>query len=542
MSTTANIPIPHNEPVLSYLPGSTERAALKGMLGRVGAETIEIPAVVGGQEFRTGRTEPVTSPHCHQRVLARVHQADRALIAKSVEAALEARHEWASWRFEDRAAVFLKAAELLSTTRRQLINAATMHGQSKTVFQAEIDAACELIDFLRYNVYYAERIYREQPESSIGIWNRLDYRPLEGFVYAVTPFNFTAIGGNLAAAPALMGNVVIWKPAPSASLSNWYVYKLLEEAGLPPGVINFVPGDPIEISDLLLSHRMLAGIHFTGSTTVFQKLWQQSATNLTKYAGYPRIVGETGGKDFVVAHESAEVDGLVTALVRGAFEYQGQKCSAASRGYIPDTLWPAVRERLVAAISEIRMGDVADFRNFMGAVIDRRAFEKIRGYIDHAKQAPGVRLLAGGGMDDSVGWFVQPTAFEIEDPTYRLLCEEIFGPVLGIHVYPARKWRETVELVDRTGPYALTGAVWARDRGALVEADRVLRHAAGNYYVNDKPTGAVVGQQPFGGARASGTNDKAGSMLNLLRWVSPRTIKETLAPPSDWRYAYMGEK
>jgi 1-pyrroline-5-carboxylate dehydrogenase len=542
MSTTANIPIPRNEPVLGYLPGSTERAALKGMLGRVGAETIEIPVVIGGREIRTGRTEPVASPHCHQRVLARVHQADRALIAKSIDAALEARHEWASWRFEDRAAVFLKAAELLSTTRRQLINAATMHGQSKTVFQAEIDAACELIDFLRYNVYFAERIYREQPESSTGIWNRLDYRPLEGFVYAVTPFNFTAIGGNLAAAPALMGNVVIWKPAPTASLSNWYVHKLLEEAGLPPGVINFVSGDPVEVSDILLSHPMLAGIHFTGSTTVFQKLWQQSTANLTRYAGYPRIVGETGGKDFVVAHASADVDGLVTALVRGAFEYQGQKCSAASRAYVPDTLWPAVRERLVAAIAEIRMGDVADFRNFMGAVIDRRAFEKIRGYIDHAKQAPGVRLIAGGGVDDSVGWFVQPTAFEIEDPAYRLLCEEIFGPVLGIHVYPAGKWRETLELVDRTGPYALTGAVWARDRGALVEADRVLRHAAGNYYVNDKPTGAVVGQQPFGGARASGTNDKAGSMLNLLRWVSPRTIKETLAPPSDWRYAYMGER
>jgi 1-pyrroline-5-carboxylate dehydrogenase len=542
MSGIANIPIPKSEPTLGYLPGSPERAALKSMLGTVGAQTVDIPVVIGGREIRTGRTEPVTSPHCHQRVLARVHQADRALIGKAVDAALEAQREWGHWRFEDRAAVFLKAAELLATSHRQLVNAATMQGQSKTVYQAEIDAACELIDFLRFNVHYAERIYREQPESSTGIWNRLDYRPLEGFVYAVTPFNFTAIGGNIAAAPALMGNVVVWKPAPTAALSNWYVYKLLEEAGLPPGVINFVPGDPVEISDVLLSHRMLAGIHFTGSTAVFQKLWQQSAANLPRYAGYPRIVGETGGKDFVVAHESADVDGVVTALIRGAFEYQGQKCSAASRGYVPDTIWPAVRDRLVAAVAEIQVGDVADFRNFMGAVIDRKSFEKIKGYVDHAKTAAGVKLLAGGGADSSVGWFVQPTVFEVEDPTYRLLCEEIFGPVLGIHVYPAGRWRETLDLVDRTGPYALTGAVWARDRAAIVEADRVLRHAAGNYYINDKPTGAVVGQQPFGGARASGTNDKAGSMLNLIRWVSPRTIKETLAPPRGWRYPYMSEQ
>jgi 1-pyrroline-5-carboxylate dehydrogenase len=542
MSGIANIPIPKNEPTLGYLPGSPERAALKSMLGTVGAQTVDIPVVIGGREIRTGRTEPVTSPHCHQRVLARVHQADRALIGKAVDAALAAQREWGHWRFEDRAAVFLKAAELLATSHRQLVNAATMQGQSKTVYQAEIDAACELIDFLRFNVHYAERIYREQPESSTGIWNRLDYRPLEGFVYAVTPFNFTAIGGNIAAAPALMGNVVVWKPAPTAALSNWYVYKLLEEAGLPPGVINFVPGDPVEISDVLLSHRMLAGIHFTGSTAVFQKLWQQSAANLPRYAGYPRIVGETGGKDFVVAHESADVDGVVTALIRGAFEYQGQKCSAASRGYVPDTIWPAVRDRLVAAVADIQVGDVADFRNFMGAVIDRKSFEKIKGYVDHAKTAAGVKLLAGGGADSSVGWFVQPTVFEVEDPTYRLLCEEIFGPVLGIHVYPAGRWRETLDLVDRTGPYALTGAVWARDRAAIVEADRVLRHAAGNYYINDKPTGAVVGQQPFGGARASGTNDKAGSMLNLIRWVSPRTIKETLAPPRGWRYPYMSEQ
>ncbi len=542
MSGIPNIPRPINEPILGYLPGSPERAALKGTLGSVGAQTVEIPVVIGGREIRTGRTEPVTSPHCHQRVLAQVHQADRTLIGTAVDAALEAQRDWAHWRFEDRAAVFLKAAELLATSRRQLINAATMLGQSKTVFQAEIDAACELIDFLRYNVHYAERIYREQPESSPGAWNRLDHRPLEGFVYAITPFNFTAIGGNLPTAPALMGNVVIWKPALTATLSNWYVFKLLEEAGMPPGVINFVPGNSVEVSEVLLSHRMLAGIHFTGSTAVFQALWRQVAGNLSRYASYPRIVGETGGKDFVVAHQSADVDGVVTALIRGAFEYQGQKCSAASRAYIPDTIWPAVRDRLVAAIADIRVGDIADFRNFMGAVIDRKSFDNIQGYLEHAKSAPGVRLVAGGGADATVGWFVQPTVFEIEDPAYRILCEEIFGPVLGIHVYPAGRWRETLELVDRTGPYALTGAVWARDRAALVEADRMLRNAAGNYYVNDKPTGAVVGQQPFGGSRASGTNDKAGSILNLLRWVSPRTIKETLAPPREWRYAHMREQ
>ncbi|HEU5169647.1 MAG TPA: L-glutamate gamma-semialdehyde dehydrogenase [Gemmatimonadales bacterium] len=542
MSGFPNIPVPQNEPVLSYVPGSPERAALKQSLGAVGGQVIDIPIVIGGQEVRAGRTEPVTSPHCHQRVLARVHQADRGIVARAVAAALEAQREWAHWRFEDRAAVFLRAAELLATSHRQLLNAATMLGQSKTAFQAEIDSACELIDFLRFNVYYAERVYREQPESSPGAWNRLDYRPLEGFVYAVTPFNFTAIGANLPSAPALMGNVAIWKPAATACLSNWHFFRLLQEAGLPPGVINFVPGNSVDVSDVLLEHRAFAGIHFTGSTAVFQLLWKRAAENLQRYGAYPRLVGETGGKDFVVAHESADVDALVTGLIRGAYEYQGQKCSAASRAYIPDSIWPEVRDRLVAAIGELRVGDVADFRNFMGAVIDRRAFEKIRGYIDHAKQAPGVRLLAGGGTDDSVGWFVQPTLFEVEDPGYRIMCEEIFGPVLAVHVYPAGRWRETLELVDRTGPYALTGAIFSRDRAAIREADRALRHAAGNYYVNDKPTGAVVGQQPFGGARASGTNDKAGSMLNLLRWVSPRTIKETLASPRDWRYAYMGER
>jgi 1-pyrroline-5-carboxylate dehydrogenase len=541
MSGIPNIPHPRNEPVLGYAPGSPERAALKSALGAVGAQPIEIPAVVGGREVRTGDTHDVVSPHCHHRVLARVHQADGATIAAAVKTAVEAQRDWGHWRFEDRAAVFLKAAELLATVHRQLVNAATMLGQSKTAFQAEIDSACELIDFLRFNVHYAERIYREQPESAGGAWNRLDHRPLEGFVYAITPFNFTAIGGNLPTAPALMGNAVVWKPAGSATLSNWHFFRLLQEAGLPPGVINFLPGDAIAVSRTLLGDRHLAGIHFTGSTAVFQSLWRTVGENLERYAGYPRIVGETGGKDFIVAHRSADVEALAVAMVRGAYEYQGQKCSAASRAYVPDTLWPEVRDRVTAMIGDIRMGDVADFRNFMGAVIDRRAFDRIRGYLDRARQDPGVRVLAGGGTDDSVGWFVEPTLLEVDDPGYRTMCEEIFGPVLTVHVYPAAKWSETLALVDRTGPYALTGAIFAQDRSAVVEADRALRYAAGNYYVNDKPTGAVVGQQPFGGGRASGTNDKAGSVLNLLRWVSPRAIKETFAPPKDYRYPFMGE-
>jgi 1-pyrroline-5-carboxylate dehydrogenase len=540
MSGVWNIPQPHNEPVLNYAPGSSERAALKSALNAVGSRVADIPAVIGGREVRTGETHDVVSPHCHGRVLAKVHQADAANIDAAVKAATESQRDWGHWRFEDRAAVFLRAAEMLATTHRQLLNAATMLGQSKTAYQAEIDSACELIDFFRFNVHYAERIYQEQPGSSPGVWNRLDHRPLEGFVYAITPFNFTAIGGNLPTAPALMGNTVVWKPAATAMLSNWFIYKLLEEAGLPPGVINFVSGDSVAISERLLSDRRLAGIHFTGSTPVFQSLWKTVAANLDRYAGYPRIVGETGGKDFILAHPSADADALAVGIVRGAYEYQGQKCSAASRAYIPDSIWPAVRDRVVAMIEDIRMGDVADFRNFMGAVIDRRAFTRLKNHLDAAKADPGVKVLAGGGTDDSVGFFVEPTLLEVEDPAYRLMCEEIFGPVLTAHVYPASRWRETLTLVDQTSPYALTGAVFARDRGAIAEADRALRHSAGNYYINDKPTGAVVGQQPFGGSRASGTNDKAGSILNLLRWVSPRSIKENLSPPRDYRYPYMG--
>jgi len=541
MSGLANIPQPHNEPVLTYAPGNAERAALKGALTTVGAERPEIPAVVGGREIRSGVTQNVIAPHCHARVLATLHLADGGTIAAAVESAVEAQRDWAHWRFEDRAAVFLKAADLLATTWRQRVNAATMLGQSKTAFQAEIDSACELIDFLRFNVHYAERIYREQPDSAPGAWNRMDHRPLEGFVYAITPFNFTSIGGNLPTAPALMGNAVVWKPAHSAALSNWYFYRLLDEAGLPPGVINFLPGDAVEVSRTLLASPDLAGIHFTGSTAVFQSLWQTISGNLERYRAYPRIVGETGGKDFIVAHASADVDALAVAMVRGAYEYQGQKCSAASRAYIPDTLWPAVRDRVVAMIEDIRIGDVADFRNFMGAVIDDRAFGRISDHLERARRDPGVQVVAGGGADDSVGYFIQPTLLQADDPSYRLMCEEIFGPVLTAHVYPAARWAETLELVDRTGPYALTGAVFSRDRAALIQADRALRQAAGNYYVNDKPTGAVVGQQPFGGARASGTNDKAGSMLNLLRWVSPRSIKETLVPAKDYRYPFMAE-
>jgi 1-pyrroline-5-carboxylate dehydrogenase len=541
MSGTPNIPRPHNEPVLGYAPGTAERTALKGALTAVGSERPDIPAMVGGREIRSGTTQNVISPHCHARVLATLHHAEGATIDAAISSAVEAQRDWAHWRFEDRASVFLKAADLLATSWRQRLNAATMLGQSKTAYQAEIDSACELIDFLRFNVHFAERIYHEQPESAPGTWNRTDHRPLEGFVYAITPFNFTAIGGNLPTSPALMGNAVVWKPAHSAALSNWHFYRLLEEAGLPPGVINFVPGDAIEVSRRLLASPDLAGIHFTGSTPVFRSLWKTIGDNLERYRAYPRIVGETGGKDFIVAHRSADVDALAVAMVRGAYEYQGQKCSAASRAYVPDSLWPAVRDRVVAMIQDIRIGDVADFRNFMGAVIDDRAFARIREHLERARKDPGVQVVAGGGTDDSVGYFVQPTLLQVEDPEYRLMCEEIFGPVLTVHVYPAGRWSETLALVDRTGPYALTGAVFSQDRAALVEADRVLRQAAGNYYVNDKPTGAVVGQQPFGGARASGTNDKAGSVLNLLRWVSPRSIKETLVPPKDYRYPFMAE-
>jgi 1-pyrroline-5-carboxylate dehydrogenase len=541
MNAIVQAPTPANEPVLSYAPGTPERAELKRALKELSSRVTEIPLVIGGRRVRTSATADVVMPHCHRHVLATVHQAGPAEVRAAAAAALDAWRDWSAWPFERRAAVFLKAADLLAGRHRATVNAATMLGQSKTAHQAEIDAACELIDFFRFNVHFAQRIYAEQPLSAAGAWNVLDHRPLEGFVYAITPFNFTSIGGNLPTAPAIMGNTVVWKPAATAVLSNYVVLTVLEEAGLPPGVINFVPGPAAQVSELVLADRALAGIHFTGSTEVFQALWKQVAANLTAYAGYPRLVGETGGKDFVLAHASADVDALAVGLVRGAYEYQGQKCSAASRAYVPDSLWPALRERLLAMLAEVKVGDPADFRNFMGAVIDRKAFEKITAYLAAARQAPDVKILFGGGASDAEGYFIEPTLLETADPAYRTMCEEIFGPVLTVYVYPEARWAETLQLVDRTSPYALTGAVFAQERRAVEEAKEALRYAAGNFYVNDKPTGAVVGQQPFGGARASGTNDKAGSLLNLIRWVSPRAVKETFVPPRSFTYPFMAE-
>jgi len=534
------VPPPVNDPIQSYAPGSPERATLKERLRSMSAERVDIPLIIGGQEIHTGELVQSVMPHNHRHVLAHWHRASAANIDDAVRASQEAARDWANWAWEDRAAVFLKAAELLATTWRATLNAATMLGQSKTAFQAEIDAACELIDFWRFNPHYAQSLYDEQPLSDRTMWNQLDYRPLEGFVYAVTPFNFTSIAGNLPTAPALMGNTVIWKPASSAMLSAYYIMKLLEEAGLPPGVINFVAGDAALISDKLLSHRDLAGVHFTGSTAVFNNMWKTIGASMSRYKSYPRIVGETGGKDFIVAHASADPVALSVAIARGGFEYQGQKCSAASRVYIPESIWPEVRDRTVAIMKDIKMGDVADFRNFMGAVIDRKAFTKIGEYLEHGRKSANV--VAGGVARGEEGYFIEPTLIETKDPAYRLLCEEIFGPVVTAHVYPDSKWEKTLRIVDETSPYALTGAVFSRDRKAIREAALVLRNAAGNFYINDKPTGAVVGQQPFGGARGSGTNDKAGSKLNLMRWISPRAVKETFSPPTDYRYPFMAEE
>jgi 1-pyrroline-5-carboxylate dehydrogenase len=534
------VPPAVNEPVRAYAPGSAERAELKARLASMAAERVDVPIVIGGREIRTGDLGHAVMPHDHRHVLADFHKATREHVTQAIDAAAAAHREWANWPWEDRAAVFLKAAELLATKHRATLNAATMLGQSKTAFQAEIDSACELIDFWRFNVQFAQELYAEQPRSDRTMWNQLDYRALEGFVYAVTPFNFTAIAGNLPTAPALMGNTVVWKPAATAMLSAHYLMQLLTEAGLPPGVINFVPGDPVAISEVALAHRDLAGVHFTGSTGVFNSMWETIGSNMGRYRGYPRIVGETGGKDFIVAHPSADVDALAVAIVRGGFEYQGQKCSAASRVYVPESLWPAVRDRVAGMMDTIRMGDTRDFRNFMGAVIDAKAFKRIAGYVAGARERD--TIVAGGGTDDATGWFVQPTLVQTTDPSNRLLCEEVFGPVVAAFVYPDRTWEELLRTVDTTSPYALTGAVFAQDRKAVKQAAIALRNAAGNFYVNDKPTGAVVGQQPFGGARASGTNDKAGSKLNLVRWVSPRTVKETFVPPVRYEYPFMGEE
>ncbi len=542
MNSVPQVPAPVNEPVLSYAPGTPERALLKETYARMHGEEIEIPLIIGGREVRTGNTDVQVSPHEHGHVLARYHKAGAAEVKQAIDAANKAWKDWSNWPWEDRLAVFQRAADLLATRYRPILNAATMLGQSKTAHQAEIDSACELIDFLRFNTHFAQQLYAEQPFSGPGMWNRLDHRPLEGFVYAVTPFNFTAIAGNLPTAPAMLGNVALWKPAATAVYSGWYIMQILMEAGLPPGVINFLPGDPGPMTEAILTDRSLAGIHFTGSTAVFQMIWRQVGERIDQYRTYPRLVGETGGKDFIVAHASADPAALATAIVRGGYEYQGQKCSAASRIYLPQSLWPQVRELTLGMMEKIRVGDVSDYRNFMGAVIDRKAFDKITGYIKHAHAADDVEVIAGGTYDDSVGYFIQPTLVQVQDSAYQLMCEEVFGPVVSLYAYPDAEWEQTLQIVDQTSPYALTGAVFANDRAALLQADRALRNAAGNYYINDKPTGAVVGQQPFGGARGSGTNDKAGSILNLVRWISPRTIKETFAPPRSFEYPFLSEK
>jgi 1-pyrroline-5-carboxylate dehydrogenase len=539
MNGTVKVPPPRNEPVISYAPGTPERAALKAKLTEMSGAIVDIPLIIGGEEIRTGDTVDVVSPHDHRRVLARAHKAGPAEVRKAVAAAMDAHHDWSTMAWEDRASIFLKAADLLAGPWRQVLNASTMLGQSKTALQAEIDAAAEMADFFRFNVHYADKIYSEQPLSDPGMWNRSQYRALEGFVYAITPFNFTSIGGNLSSSPALMGNTVVWKPARTAMLSNYYMAKLFEEAGFPPGVINFVAGNSSVITDEILADPNFGGVHFTGSTAVFNSLWKTIGAGVGRYRSYPRIVGETGGKDFIVAHPSADREALATAILRGAFEFQGQKCSAASRVYVPETMWPALRDGLVEQTDAIAMGDVSDFSNFMGAVIDKASFDKIRGYIERAKASPDAEIIAGGVCDDSQGYFVRPTIILSKKPTYESMCEEIFGPVVTVFVYRDRDWADTLRTVDATSPYALTGAVFAQDRRAIREAMDALYASAGNFYINDKPTGAVVGQQPFGGARASGTNDKAGSHLNLLRWVSARTIKETFVPPKDYRYPFM---
>jgi 1-pyrroline-5-carboxylate dehydrogenase len=537
------VPPPVNEPVLDHAPGSRERKALRARLAELSGQELEIPLVIGGRRVQTGRLAEVRAPHRHAQRLARFHQAGAAEVQAAIDAARAARPAWAAMPYQARAAIFLKAADLLAGGWRATLNGATMLNQSKTPFQAEIDSACEIIDFWRFNAAFGQRLLEEQPISGRGVWNRVEYRPLEGFVFAVTPFNFTSIAANLPTAPALMGNTVVWKPASSTVFSNWFILQLLEAAGLPPGVINFVPGPGRAVGDPVLASPEFAGLHFTGSTSTFHGMWRTIAEGLPRYRSYPRIVGETGGKDFIFAHPSADVDALATALCRGAFEAQGQKCSAASRAYVPESLWPAVKERLLTLVASIRMGDpVEDFRVFMGAVIDRSAFETIRGYIEFARASPDARILAGGRCDDAVGFFVEPTVVQALDPRHKLMTEEIFGPVLTLYVYPDARLDEAIALCESTSPYALTGAIFARDRAAVERLDRALVDAAGNFYVNDKPTGAVVGQQPFGGARASGTNDKAGSLWNLIRWVSPRTIKETFEPPTRIEYPHQAEK
>jgi 1-pyrroline-5-carboxylate dehydrogenase len=542
MNGIVKVPRPLNEPILGFAPGTPERAALEAQIKTMLGETLEIPLIIGGKEVTTGNLADCRCPHDHGHLLAQYHKAGPEEIEMAVGAAKQAWKDWSEMDWVSRASVFLKAAELLATKYRDILNASTMLGQSKTPHQAEIDAACELIDFYRYNPYYMKQIYAEQPDSVGDSWNYVEYRALEGFVFAVTPFNFTSIAGNLPTSPAMMGNVVLWKPASSAVYSAYFCAQLWKEAGLPDGVINFIPGPGRYVGDPVLEKADLAGVHFTGSTAVFQGMWKTIGGNIMNYRSYPRIVGETGGKDYVFVHASANVEALVTALVRGAYEYQGQKCSAASRAYIPQSLWPAVKERLVDQIKTIKMGDITDFSVFMGAVIDKAAYDSIVEYVDYAKNSSEAEILVGGGYDDSKGYFIEPTVVVTTNPHFKLMEEEIFGPVLTLFVYPDSEYTQFLEMCDNTSPYALTGSIFALDRKAIVEASKVLRHSAGNFYINDKPTGAVVGQQPFGGARGSGTNDKAGSYLNLLRWASARTIKENLNPPCDYRYPYMDEE
>ncbi len=536
------VPKPSTEPVLEYRPGSAEKSALKAKVNEMLSQEFEIPLIIGGKEVRTGSTAKAVCPHDHGHVLATYHQAGPAEVEMAAKAAATAWKTWSELDWHDRASVFLKAADLLAGPWRDTLNAACMLNQSKTAHQAEIDAACELIDFYRFNPYYMRFVYEQQPESARGIWDYVEYRALEGFIFAVTPFNFASIAGNLPTAPAMMGNTTLWKPASSAVFTAYHIMRLLQAAGLPDGVINLIPGPGSKVGNPAIDHPELAGVHFTGSTPTFQAMWRRMSENLPKYRSYPRIVGETGGKDWVFAHPSADVAALATALLRGAFEYQGQKCSAASRTYIPRSLWPSLKERLLAQVAEIRMGSPLDFRNFMCAVIDKGAFADITSYIDYAKQSSDAEIIAGGGYDDSEGYFVEPTVVLTTDPRFKLMEEEIFGPVLTVFVYDDQRLDETLELCDTTSPYALTGAVFAQDRHAIAKIAARLRHASGNFYINDKPTGAVVSQQPFGGGRASGTNDKAGSFLNLIRWTSQRAIKETFVPPTHFSYPFMGEE
>jgi len=540
LNSRAQMPSPRNEPVLDYAPGQPQTTALKSALAELMATQIEAAPILDGKELRTGKTTEIRPPHRTNHLLGKFHEVGAAEVAQAIEGARRAAPGWAKTPAEDRAAIFLKAAELLSGKYRYRIAAATMLGQSKTCHQAEIDASCELVDFLRYNCAFQQQIYEMQPLSPPGMWNRLDYRPLEGFVFAVTPFNFTAIAGNLPSSAALMGNVVLWKPASTSVYSNYLVMKVFEEAGLPPGVIQFLPGSGATVGDPVLKHRDLAGVHFTGSTRVFQQMWGTIGANIAGYKSYPRIVGETGGKDFILVHPSADVDVSVAALVRGAFEYQGQKCSAASRAYLPKSLWPRLKERLLEEVRSLKVGDVTDFSCFLGAVIDAKSKENIRGYLDRVKASSTAKILVGGDTSTEGGHFVAPTVVEVSDPKYQTMCEEIFGPVLSLYVYDDAQWDATLKLIDETSIYALTGAVIARDRQAIIQATQALSQSAGNFYINNKCTGAVVGQQPFGGARGSGTNDKAGSLFNLLRWTSTRTLSETLLPPTDYRYPYLG--